>query len=303
LAGAVVVDAAPPRHRRFSDAARQHFAALLSGDRERLLGQLAAKWPMPLAQSELIAWAGGPGPAEAMLVAAQDAVIHRRLGRKQVIFDRSGFTRALDQLQAAVIARHRGNADHCWWSADQLRPLLWPTMPLEVWEDLVEAAIAAGQLIRHAGLVCVPAAVPAFPKALLSEARRLLGIYRTAALVPPYDHPVCAEALNPPQAERALSALRERGYLLRINDRLHLHRDAASRLVENVAAAVQASDGAAVAADLPNWMKTRFALSRKYTVPYCDWLDTQGVTQRQGERRTAGTVRQLTTPLLGETIP
>ena len=302
LAGAVVVDAAPPRHRRFSEAARRHFAALLSNERERLLGQLAARWPLPLPHTELVAWAGGPGPAEAMLSAAMDAVIQRCLGRKQVLFERSGFTRALDHVHAAVVARHRGDAERCWWSTDQLRPLLWPTMPVDVWEDLIAAAIATGQLVRHAGLVSVPAAVPAFPTALVPEARRLLGVYRAAAMMPPYDHPVCAEALHPPQAERALSALRERGYLVRINDRLHLHRDAASRLVAEVAAAVQAGDGASIAADLPGWMKTRFALSRKYTVPFCDWLDTQGVTQRQGERRTAGTVRTLTTPLLGEPV-
>ena len=302
LAGAVVVDAAPPRHRRFSEAARRHFAALLSGDRERLLGHLAAMWPLPLEHSAVVAWAGGPGPAEVMLAAAADALVQRRSGRRILFFERTGFVRALDQLCAAVVARHRGDAERCWWAADQLRTLLWPTMSVEVWDDLVEAAIAEGRLLRHAGLVCAPTSVPAFPRALLPEARRLMAAYRTAALMPPYDHPLCAEALNPAQAERALAALCERGHLLRINDRLHLHRDSANRLVDDVAAAVHAGDGAAVAADLPTWLKSRFALSRKYTVPFCDWLDTQGVTQRQGERRSAGTTRMLVTPLLGEPV-
>ena len=141
----------------------------------------------------------------------------------------------------------------------------------------------------------------AAPVRRLADARRLLAVYRAAALQPPYDIPACAALADPKRAERALIALRERGWLLQLTDRQHLHRQAAQSLIDEVIAIHGGADST-TAVDLLHWLKERHQLTRKFSFPLCDWLDAIQVTRRVGDVRVLGAQRTLTIPALGEKL-
>jgi selenocysteine-specific elongation factor len=297
LAGGTVVDASPPRHRRFAEATAAHFAAALGAGGDRLVAHLESLRPLPASEAALVAWAGGGGPAAALLAAAAPRLVRRRCGQTSWWWTADGWRDAGARLAAALAELIRGEPERCWWGAAALCAGLWPTMPAEVGDDLLAAAVDAGTLLRRGSLVTAPAAIPPLPPGLLNEARRLLALYRAAGLRPPYDHPACGAGTDAGRATRALAALRERGWLLRLSDTQHLHRQAGTALIAEV---VERSGDGTI--DLLHWLKQDHGLTRKHAFPLCDWLDAIGVTRRVGDQRLPGPQRTLPIPALGEPL-
>jgi selenocysteine-specific elongation factor len=298
IAGGIVVDAAAPRHRRFAAATTDYFSAALSGD--RLLAYLDSLGPMPAQETDVIAWAGGPGPAAALFAAAGAKIVRRTSGQSCWLWTERGWREAREQLIGALIIKLRAQPERCWWEATALPLHLWPSISSIVGDDIVTAAIDDQQLLRRGHVITAPQAIPPFPQALLADARRLLVMYRTAGLQPPYDFPACATLPDPKRAERALFALRERGWLLQLNDRQHLHRQSGTKLIAEIIA--HHGEKAAATIDLLHWLKERHQLTRKYSFPLCDWLDTNHVTKRVGDLRTLGSQTTLAIPSLGEPL-
>jgi hypothetical protein len=136
----------------------------------------------------------------------------------------------------------------------------------------------------------------------LADARRLLVLYRTAGLQPPYDLNACATLADSRRGERALAALRERGWLLQLNDRQHFYRQTGATLIAEVVALHGDSKDAATTVDVLHWLKERHQLTRKFSFPLCDWLDANQVTKRIGDSRILGNQRTLPIPALGESL-
>ena len=298
IAGGLVVDAAPPRHKRFATATIDYFSAALGGD--RLLAYLDALRPLPASETDVIAWAGGPGPAAELFLAAGTRLVRRTSGQKCWLWTGIGWRKAGEQIIEALTNKLRAQPERCWWEAAALPISLWPSMPSAVGDDLIAAAVDNGKLLRRGNLITAPQAIPPFPASLLADARRLLVLYRTAGLQPPYDFPACATLADAKRAERALFALRERGWLLQLNDRQHLHRQTGTKLIAEIVA--QHGENSAASIDLLHWLKECHQLTRKYSFPLCDWLDANHVTKRVGDLRQLGNQRILPIPSLGESL-
>jgi selenocysteine-specific elongation factor len=73
-----------------------------------------------------------------------------------------------------------------------------------------------------------------------------------------------------------------RGQLVRVNADYCLHPDADLRLRRTVVDALRATDGMTVGA-----IRELLATTRKYALPFCQYLDRAGVTRRVGDRRIA----------------
>jgi selenocysteine-specific elongation factor len=299
VAGGLVVDAAPPRHKRFAAATTDYFSAALGGD--RLLAHLDALRPLPATEEEIIAWAGGPGPAAELMTQAGARIIRRKSGQTCWLWSDVGWRETVDQLVSALANKLRTQPERCWWEASALPNSLWPTMPRAVGDDLIAAGVEDGRLLRRGNVITAPQAIPLFPPSLLTDARRLLAQYRTAGLQPPYDIPACAAHPDPKRAERTLLALRERGWLLQLNDRQHLHRQSGEKLISEILT-YHEKNRANAEIDLLHWLKERHQLTRKYSFPLCDWLDANHITKRVGERRILGSQRTLPIPSLGESL-
>jgi selenocysteine-specific elongation factor len=297
VAGGVVVDALPPRHRRFSDAARAHFSAQLGAGEKRLLAHLDDAYPSPASREALAAWAGGPGPADEMIRAAGGRVVERQVGRERVLWSAAGWSRLSRGIVDGLAASLHGEPERCWHGIEELRTELAPTLARDAWDEVIAALVGDQSILRRGNVATIPGAVQPLPVGLRPSCSELLRRFDDAGLHPPYDHPAIAACADPPRAARALAALRERGLLLRLNDRLHLHRRHGEALVRAVAAATTNGGRIEVA-----WMKSTQGLSRRDAIPLFEWLDAIGVTQRVGDARLAGPARELTIPLLGEAV-
>lgn len=293
VGGGVVVDVAGIRHVRFSEAARERFRGARGDDAERLLAWLTSRGYAPPTRDDCIAWAGGPGPADAMLVAAGAQVRLRHEGRTDWLWAESAWQRAGDQLVLVLGGLAKQEPEAPWRQVAELLRGPWGGVDERVVLDRLSALAQDGRVLRWDGRWCVADAVPPLPRAVQEAAQALLAAYAAAGLQPPYDHPLRDAQPDPVRAGRALTMLRERGHLIQIDDRQHIHRSAAERLV---AAAVQALDGN-VAIDV-QWLKQTAQLTRKHAVPLLEWLDRQGVTRRVGDRRVPGGQRALMVPQL-----
>ena len=300
LAGGMVVDAAPARHRRFAPATIAHFSAALGGD--RLLAHLDALRPLPGSETDIIAWAGGPGPAAELFTAAGSRLVRRIVGQKTWLWTDVGWREAGEKLLAALTHKLSAQPERCWWEAAALPLSIWPTMPSTVGADVIAALVDAGTLLRRGSVITAPQAIPPFYPNLLADARRLLVLYRTAGLQPPYDLNACATLADSKRGERALAALRERGWLLQLNDRQHFYRQTGATLIAEVLALHGDSKDAAPTVDVLHWLKERHHLTRKFSFPLCDWLDAIQVTKRIGDSRVLGNQRTLPIPALGESL-
>ncbi len=134
---------------------------------------------------------------------------------------------------------------------------------------------AAGVLREVAGrAVAAAAAAVEDPLAAALEA-----FYRRQGVAAPSLADAAAELnANPKIVEGMVRFLLARGRLVRVGGKWILHRE----LLDEMAAAVR-SWGVEVF-DVGEF-KERFSLTRKLAIPILEWLDTQRVTRREGDRR------------------
>lgn len=293
LAGALVVDAAPPHHRRFSDEARAWFAARTGRGADALLAWLGGS-PEPPTLAEAEAWAGGPAPLAGVITEAAARVLWRQVGASRRLWSATVWNGLADALHAHLAARLTAKPEFPWFGQEDLRAALAARLSEPCWLDLLVQLDHDGRIARREGRVTVPSLIGPLPERLRPAAAALWRTYDAAGLEPPYDHPCWAAQPDPELAALAHRALAERGWLLRLNDRQHLHRRHAEALAATVRAALAHGPLTVGAA------KSDLGLPRKYVIPYLEWCDAIGLTRRQGDARIAGMHDKLAIPTLGE---
>jgi selenocysteine-specific elongation factor len=120
---------------------------------------------------------------------------------------------------------------------------------------------------------------------LSAAERRLLEqmveVYRTAGFQPPDLKALAAQADARASAVPELVALLAgEGQLVPIGDGLYLHAEWERSLREKLREALAAGEGLTV-----SQIRDLLEVSRKYAVPYCEYLDRIGLTRREGDLR------------------
>lgn len=270
LGGATVRDLLPPRHRRDDQATARYFAAAASGGSGHLVAWLAARGTAAATQDDLDRWAGGAGLADAALAAAAATIVVRGGGRQRRWWADEAWRAAGDAVCARLAQRR--TAERLWFAVEELRSPAWRGVGDDQLADRVAALVQEGRLVARDRRVTLPDAAPPWPRVLREPARRLLARYAAAGLKPPYDHPLCAELGDQALHLRALAQLRERGFVVQIDDKTHCDRAAVDRLV----AAVVAQRRAGVRVDLVA-LKAAHGLTRKHAFPLIAWLERQAI--------------------------
>jgi len=112
-----------------------------------------------------------------------------------------------------------------------------------------------------------------------SLAERIAQAFEARGLEPPETGAIRAEVNAQPKVfEGLLRFLTERGRLVRLPSGLFISRTALDRLRADLEATGWESFGVGE-------FKDRFALTRKWAIPLLEYLDSQGVTRRTGDRR------------------
>ena len=152
------------------------------------------------------------------------------------------------------------------------------------------ASLVASRTLAQTGAVVRDAARGGFDPAALEGVR---AVYARAGLAPPLDEEARAAASLDARAFRdALVELKRAGALRALGGGLHFDAAALDALKERVrahfAGAATLTPGA--------FKELAGGLSRKHAIPLLEWLDTQGITRRQGDARVAGPLARAQPP-------
>jgi selenocysteine-specific elongation factor len=109
----------------------------------------------------------------------------------------------------------------------------------------------------------------------------LIAMYREAGLQPPtVDEAKSSVTRNQAVVGQLIELAAAEGHLVRITPEFYLHRDVERQLRERLASELAAGAGLTV-----SQIRELLGVSRKYTVPICEYLDRAGFTRRQGDLR------------------
>ena len=187
-----------------------------------------------------------------------------------------------EQVHATVQAFHTANPQHTGMSREALAAAL-PWHPAFL-ESAAEALVEAKRLERQGGLLAQAGWHARLPERDQRLCDQLAASWRLAGWTPPSLEEAATSTKEPlPRVTALARLLAERGVLVRLDDRIWMHRDA-------VEAGRQAALKLFRRAPAFSTMDFRDALgvSRKFAVPLVDYLDKIRFTVRSGNNRTPG---------------
>jgi len=279
VAGGVVLDPDTRRLRRRDPTQSAALEAWVGATPEELIARsIAASGP---AGVPLVRLARTAGVSQVRVEAALQAAGAVRTGARALMRD------AFDALATSVLRLMVEQAEVQPHGLARRRiGLLTPGVGAEPLDAALAALVAAGRLRQEGGLVrLAPHAADEQVRAAQDEALalRLGEAFRAAALTPPD----AAIAASTPAAKRGLDRLLREGVIVRTYDRVQkrellFHRDAVAEAQRRLAPLL-AEPGLLV-----KDAGAALGISRKYSVPLLEYLDTIQFTQRVGDRRILG---------------
>ena len=148
-------------------------------------------------------------------------------------------------------------------------------------DALVEAMVADGMLKNVNGQIALHDYRPPLTErqlAMLEEIERrfLAGKFQPPAVEDCFDlHPQ-----QPKQIEKLVQLAVSAGKLVHLGQGMFLHHEAVEELRSVVAAALREQDAMTVSE-----IRACLGTTRKYAVPFCEYLDREGITRRDGDQR------------------
>ncbi len=284
IAGGVVVDIAPPKHRRATvdlDAIRAFHRA-----------DAAAKI------AQLVAHAGAQGVSELELALrlgrsanATRAALHRAsesggltlLSESPLV---AITTAAFDEVQRAIV-----DAAAAYHERFRLRP----AVPMEklrsaagsepVAATVLEAAlvrlVVAETLRRDADGYALSTHIARVPDEAAELSATIIARFEQAGLAPPsIDNALGAPPDDPVTARELLHYLLRKGELIRVRNDMVFHAEAIAKLVDAMQNHFARGEQFSVA-DFKDWAR----VSRKYAIPLLEYLDARHITRRVGDSR------------------
>jgi selenocysteine-specific elongation factor len=281
VGGGQVVDAHPPRHRRFHAATLEALSVAQGGSPEdALLGLLARTEPCELSalvrRTDL--GAEETGAAAEALVAEGRAVAlgPRSLTDTTVLYSASGFAALGERARQAIEAHYRqhplrrGMAREELKSRLRLAPRVFD-LALERWTasgELEEIGLATGQAGTAVGL---PGHEVRLTAAQESEVQALLAALEANRYSPPTDRRLSPELV---------AYLEEQGKVVDVGDGVVFAAGAYQEMVERIVEHLKRERTITLAQ-----VRDMFGTSRKYAQALLEYLDLRRVTRRVGDER------------------
>jgi selenocysteine-specific elongation factor len=273
LAGGVIVDAQPVRHRRFSPRVLRHLEVLAAGAPEdRVLDALGAGSFQTT--SEIASRADLP-PDDArrtLQVLAMAGRVHRA---GTLWCSTSYWNDLVARAREALAAHHARYPLRRGLPAEELRVRL--RLSPAAWSAAAHAMEEEGAVRLLGEVVALAEHKPRFTPA---QERAADLVCQTLA-AHPYAPPALADL--PGVDAELLEALVERGEVVAIADGVHLGRAAYEEMVAAALEAIDAQGSVTVAA-----LRDRFGTSRKYALALLEHLDDERITRRVGDARVRG---------------
>ncbi|TMC63133.1 MAG: selenocysteine-specific translation elongation factor [Chloroflexota bacterium] len=274
VAGGVIVDHAPRRHRRRDPALISNLAAREGADRATAAVLELGKHPWGLRDSELARFLGVPSGqvVEVLAPLAEGGVVRRLpsgwLGRDQWDGLQSRVTSSLE-------AYHRAQPLRRGMPKEELRSRT--SIPADVFAEVLGLLADEGRIVERGGEV----AVAAHKQLLSTEQETGLGAFIAELESQPFNPPPLAELMRKHALTPALlQYLVTDGRIVRVNDDTVFARSAYDEAVRVLRAHLAEHRTLTVAA-----ARDLLGSSRRYVLPLLEWLDAHKVTRRVGDDR------------------
>ncbi|MEK6675645.1 MAG: selenocysteine-specific translation elongation factor [Planctomycetota bacterium] len=185
---------------------------------------------------------------------------------------------------------HRGHPDEPGRNVDSVVGWLERTAGRGVARPMLDSIVKKGRLKSLGRFICAPAFAPALSTADEKLFRAIVEEIQSGAFQPPgTDELKCAAQVERKRVERLVTLGVALGELVRIEPKMYVHREVERRMREVVGELIGRAGSVSVA-------EIREALhsSRKFVVPFVEYLDRIGFTRRVEDRRVLVNVDQET---------
>jgi selenocysteine-specific elongation factor len=274
VAGGVIVDHAPRRHRRRDSALINNLAARERADPATSAVLELGKHPWGLRDSELARFLGLPnGKLVEVLAPLAEQGILRRLGSGWVAQDQ------WDGLQSRVTssleAYHEAQPLRRGMPKEELRSRTG--IPADVFSEVLGLLADEGRIVERGGEV----AVATHKQLLSSDQESVIGPFLAELESQPFNPPALADLLRRHALTPALlQYLVADGRIVRVNEDTVFARSAYDEAVRLLRAHLTAHRTLTVAG-----ARDLLGSSRRYVLPLLEWMDAQKITRRVGDDR------------------
>jgi selenocysteine-specific elongation factor len=146
---------------------------------------------------------------------------------------------------------------------------------------IIDRLIRAGQLVGDDQSIALPRFAPRLTAAQALLRQRLLDAFSSAGLSPPDVSTVARDArASDADLRPVVDLCVAEGQLVHVGDGMFLHRDAEAALRARVRAIFDGQTGMTLGR-----IREALGTSRKYALPFCEYLDRIGLTRRVGDER------------------
>lgn len=191
----------------------------------------------------------------------------------------------LDDMSTALVSWlrrfHQTHPDAPGRSMDSVVTFLERVSTKSVAKPILESLIQKGTVKRLGGFICLPEFAPALSKVDEKALAIIVDQSRKGGFQPPSHADLIISAqVDQKRLSKLLTLAVALGELVRIDAETYLHREYEPKLRETVAGLIQRQQSVAVSE-----VREALGSSRKYVVPFMEYLDRVGFTKRIDDRR------------------
>ncbi len=274
LAGGVIVDSMPRRHRRHDATVLQDLALRERQDPALAVTSELAKHPFGLKPVELARRLGAPPERLAEIV--------RRLSAERAAVEVGGLVlsaAAWERLAARVVAalktHHAAHPLRAGMSKEELKSRTG--IPPALFGETLARMVSERAVVERAGEAALP---DHHPRLLPEQEAAAVAAVRELDAAPFNPPPLSEWAQGHRLPPAVLDYLVAAGRIVRVNDDTVFSRAAYDQAVSRIRAHLQANRKVTVAE-----ARDLLHSSRRYVLPLLEWLDAQKVTRRVGDDR------------------
>jgi selenocysteine-specific elongation factor len=274
VAGGVIVDSAPRRHRRRDPAVLADLAAREHADPAMSAVLELGKHPWGLAETELASRLGvSPAQMEKILAPLIDRGALRRLASRWLT--REQWERSASRVLSGLNAYHEAQPLRRGMPKEELRSRTG--IPAELFAELLIVLAADQTVVDQGGEVAGATHHPA----LTSEQETAIGAFVAELEGQPFNPPPLPDLIRRYRLTPALlQYLVVDGRVVRVNDDTAFARSAYDDAVRRLRLHLTEHRTLTVAA-----ARDVLGSSRRYVLPLLEWLDAQKITRRVGDDR------------------
>jgi selenocysteine-specific elongation factor len=283
IGGGVALDVRATRHRRNDPAVAQFLETLERGNREEILGALAAASPYGLSMAQIVARTGWTETDVRQAATKAIDVKGLRVVNAQpwTIASAKAVADCAAAIRKAIEDFHRANPLLPGIPKQELRGRAGKTSAeifLAALDDLVKAGALAisGDLVQRAGREIALSDEEARAKELIEKEFESAGL-----TVPSFVAVLEKLPVESRRAQKILQILLREKVLIKVADDLVFHRAAVARLRETLAK-YRKERGERLPIPV---FKELTGITRKYAIPLLEYLDREHVTRRVGDER------------------